>query len=319
MQDALAGVTVEDPVPIVKRLLRELEPLTDIQIALTHQGVEADQQLAQQIPGLDVIVGGHQHSRLFEPLVENDVPILQAGANGQYLGFFQALVDVKGDSIVSYEGRLIPVLTETITPRQDIAHVVAQQEAQVSAELDRVIGELVNPWERSYRGESNVGDWTTDALIRLTGRDIALLNSGGFRKDVPAGQVTIRDIWELHPFGNTLMAFKITGRELQRIVAAYAMGGRDALQIGGFRFKVRKDNGEILELTVGGIPVDPLGQYSVVTNSFVADHSDRYLGFDLSGRTVTDLGIVDRDAVQIAFEQEGIVHSRIDGRIQVVD
>ncbi len=319
MQDVIDQLQVEDPIPVVNRLLDELEPITDIQIALTHQGVDEDKRLADGCPRLELIVGGHQHVRLFEPVVENGIPILQAGCYGQYLGIFQAEVDTKGNRIVNYSERLLPVYTDSIRPREDIAALVARQEKTISAELDRVVGYLETPWVRQYIGESNVGDWTADAMLRLTGRDVAFINSGGLRKDVPAGAVTLRDLWELHPFGNTLMAFDLTGAELEKIVRRFGDERGVALQVGGMRFKVKKGTGEIIELTVQGKPVHPDSTYRVVANSFVAGHAEKYFGFDLGDRPVTDLGIVDRDLVKKAFEEEKTVRSVTDGRITVVE
>ena len=68
--DALPGLRVEDPIPIVNQLLDSLEIISDIQVALTHHGINEDKRLALTCPRLDVIVGGHQHTELFEPLVE---------------------------------------------------------------------------------------------------------------------------------------------------------------------------------------------------------------------------------------------------------
>ena len=319
LEDALPGLRAEDPIPLVKRLLDDLEPITDIQVALTHQGVEEDRRLAQGCPRLDVIVGGHRHARLFEPLVENGVPILQAGAQGQYLGFFQAQVDTAADRIVRFEGKLIPVLTESIRPREDIAALVKAQEQVIAAELDRVIGVLKDPWVRVYEGESNVGDWTADAMIKLTGRDIAFINSGGLRRNIPAGPVTVRLLWELHPFGNRLMSFDLSGEELREAIRYQAGQASRFVQVGGLRYRAKRGTGEILELTVGGKPVDPEALYRVVTNEYVVAHFDGYFGFDLGEREVTDLGWIDRDLVVKAFAAEGTVRSRIDGRIALID
>lgn len=315
--DALPGLRVEDPVGVVNSLLDELEELTDIQVALTHQGVEEDKRLAKGCPRLDVIVGGHRHVTLFEPLVENRVPILQAGSKGEYLGIFQADVDTASNHIVSYTGKLVVVVADSIRPRQEVAELVEKQEKLASADMDRVIGRLTTPWVRSDEGESNVGDWTADAMIKLTGKDIAFINSGGFRKDLPAGPVTVGDIWELHPFGDQLYSFKISGEELRKLISLQAKSDRPPLQVGGLRYKAQKATGKILDLTVGGKPVEPKRLYSVVTNEFVLGHASRLFGFDLGDREVTNLGWVDRELVLKAFRQEEVVSSHKDGRIKL--
>ena len=315
IKGALAGLSVEDPVPIVKRLLHELERSTDIQVALTHQSLNDDKRLARNCPGLDVIVGGHQHLRIFEPLLVNGVPILQAGSKGEYLGFFQAQVDTAADRIISYEGKLIPVISRSIRPRDDVMALVEAQEKIISAEVDRVIGYLKEPWIRASDGESNVGNWTADAMVRMTGCDIAFINSGGFRKNLPAGPVTVRDLWELHPFNDRLMKFEISGRDLHRAMSYHVTSNRRLLQVGGIRYRARKSTGEILEMTVGGKPVQLDRRYTVITNEFVAGHIEDYLGLSLPESDIEDTGWIDRLLVEEAFIQEGTVSSRKDGRI----
>ena len=189
----------------------------------------------------------------------------------------------------------------------------------IVSELDRVIGTLKTPWKRVYDGESNMGNWTADVMIRLTGRDIAFINSGGFRRDVPAGPITVRCLWEVHPFNNRLMGFDLSGEELRRAMSHQARMKRDLLQIGGMRYRVKRGTGQILELRVGDKPVESDRFYSVVTNEYVTGHAEKYFGFDLGDREVIDLGWIDRELVQKAFEQEGVVHSRKDGRIVLED
>jgi 2',3'-cyclic-nucleotide 2'-phosphodiesterase (5'-nucleotidase family) len=315
IKGALQGLRVEDPVPIVSELLDELKEKTDIQIALTHQGMQEDKRLARSCPGLDLIVGGHSHDRTFDPLVESGVPIVQAGAKGRYLGLFQAYVDTAADRIVRYTGSLISVYADSIRPRDDIAELVELQERDIAMELDRVVGELAEPWVRVDDGESNVGNWTADVMAELTGYDIAFINSGGMRKDVPAGPVTVRDLWELHPFSDQLFGFELSGSELSSAIRHQVETMGDLLQIGGLCYRAIKGKGEIIELRVRGEAVDPVQSYRVVTNEYVVGHADRYFGFDLGGKKLVELGWIDRELVQEAFQRQGRVSSRRDGRI----
>ncbi|TKJ42113.1 hypothetical protein CEE37_00095 [candidate division LCP-89 bacterium B3_LCP] len=319
LSDALPGLRIEDPAPIINKWLDEVEEITDIQIALTHHGVNLDKHLAESCPRLDLIVGGHKHARLFEPLVESGVPILQAGAKGQYLGLFRAEVDTVNDRIVAYTGQLIPVYSDSLQPREDIAVLIEEQESQVAEGLDRPIGVLLDPWERNWDGESNVGSWTADAITRITGKDIAFINSGGLRKNVPEGTVTERDMWELHPFGNRLMTFNMSGLELKRAVSHQAREMRDINQISGLRYRARKNSGELLEITVGGMRVESEKMYTVVANEYITSHPQKYFGFELVDRPITDTGWLDRDLAMKAFLMEGRVSSQTDGRIVLVD
>lgn len=316
---SVPGLKVADPVPIVNKLLDSLAKVTDIQVALAHEGTEDDQRLAQGCPRLDVIVGGHRHAVLFDPIMVGNTYILQAGSKGQYLGVFQALVDTSENRVVSATERLFLIESDSLTSDPAIAALVDSLEKTSAAGLDTVLGTLTEPWVRNDTGESNVGDWTADAMIRLTGRQIAFLNSGGLRRDLPAGPVKARDLWELNPFGNRLMGFTLSGAELERIVKFQAEHGRDLLQVGGLRYSAQRSNGKIKELTVGGAPVDTSKQYTVVANEYVTGHPEKFFGFALGNRTITDLGWTDRDLAIKAFTQAGTVTSRKDGRIELSD
>ncbi|RJP79370.1 MAG: bifunctional metallophosphatase/5'-nucleotidase [Candidatus Zixiibacteriota bacterium] len=314
----LGGLRTTDPAAAVNRLLDSLEAVSEVQIALTHQGVEADRALARACPRLEAIVGGHRHAELFEPLVEAGVPILQAGEQGKYLGLFRAEVDTAAGRLVAFTGRLLPVRAEAgLAVRAEVGSLVRAQETAVSAELDRVVGRLARPWVRSEAGESNVGNWVADATARLTGRPVAFMNSGGLRADLPAGPVTLRQVWELHPFGNRLVGFDLSGEELRRAVLFQANQSRDLLQVSGLRYRVRRESGEVLELSVGGEPVDPEGIYGVAANEYIAAHAEKYFGFALEDRLVTDLGWTDRDLTAAALQQAGEVDARVEGRIRV--
>lgn len=93
-----------DPIQAAAKIVAELKSKTDLLIALTHIGLKADMELAQSVPGIDIIVGGHTHAVLDKPVVVGETSIVQAGAWGRFLG----RVDVRGNLV---SGRLID-LTE---------------------------------------------------------------------------------------------------------------------------------------------------------------------------------------------------------------
>lgn len=76
----------ESPIETAKRLVAELRPQCDLLIALTHIGIAQDRKLAEAVPELDLIVGGHTHVVLEQPEWVNGVPIVQAGSHGRYFG-----------------------------------------------------------------------------------------------------------------------------------------------------------------------------------------------------------------------------------------
>ena len=100
MVSKLSPFWFEDPVETARDLVPGLKNQVDLLIALTHVGLKADMELAQSVPGIDIIVGGHTHAVLDKPVVVGETSIVQAGAWGRYLG----RVDVSGARI---SGKLI--------------------------------------------------------------------------------------------------------------------------------------------------------------------------------------------------------------------
>ena len=94
----LSSYLFDDPVPVVASIVSKLRDTSDIIVALTHIGIKEDHRLAESVPGLNLIIGGHTHVVLTEPQVVGDVPIVQAGWFGHYLG--QIELTAHGSSVV---------------------------------------------------------------------------------------------------------------------------------------------------------------------------------------------------------------------------
>src|SRR5208283_6070778 len=109
----------------------------DLVIALTHVGVQEDKKLAEACPKISVIVGGHSHTAIFEPMKVNQTIISQAGAYARYVGKLD--LDVVDGKITNYGGQLIE-LSSAITEDREIASIVGEYEAKMDVRLNQVIG-----------------------------------------------------------------------------------------------------------------------------------------------------------------------------------
>ena len=86
----------------------------DMIILLTHIGVDNDKVLAQKFHGdVDVIIGGHSHTPLFKPVIENGVVIAQAGSYSRWLGKLDLVVDTENDTVISHNGVLIETVLDS--------------------------------------------------------------------------------------------------------------------------------------------------------------------------------------------------------------
>lgn len=310
LSENLKGVKIVGQVEKVKELVEELkEKNIHLIIAVTHIGFDEDKKLAKAVPELDLIVGGHSHTYLDEAVVIGNVHIVQAASYGRYIGEFKFSCDET--KITDFDYKLIEIVSENISPSEDVKKVVDKFENKVAKEMDIVIGVLKNDWIRGGT-ESNLGNWLTDVMKKKTRSDIAFTNNGGIRKDLAAGDIKVRDIWEITPFGNTFVTFTIDGKQLLNMVE-YMVENNRLMPQSGLKITIKRDENKLLKVLVNGEKIDPNKKYSVVTNNYVFDHTKGYFGFVPNNNIKT--GLVDRDVFLDAVREQKIIDSKIEGRI----
>jgi 5'-nucleotidase/UDP-sugar diphosphatase len=319
-----AGLAMGPQVEIVRHQAAELDPQTDLLILLTHNGVGDDKELARQLEGsgVDILVGGHSHSRLKNPLLEGGILIVQAGSKFTNLGRLD--LQVADDRVISYNGQLLDLWADEAQASPELTALADGYQAQVQQVYGRSIGTLETAWEKG-RGETNLGNFLADGIRTTAAADVAFINSGGIRKELSAGPVTALDIHEILPFSNTIVVVELTDRQLAAIAQqnadAEVNGKHGILQISGLSYSYRANSdqtGAVLEdVLVQGKPLAPGGMYRVAMPDFVAMMQDVYLKIDLP--EVQDLGVTLSRAIVDVVEAAGTIDSRIEGRIRRLD
>jgi 5'-nucleotidase / UDP-sugar diphosphatase len=313
---ATEGLIVLPKADVIKVSLEKLIPITDIQIILSHSGFEEDSLMAVEVgPEVDLIVGGHSHTRLREPKWVNGVPIVQAGSKGKWLGLVDMVIDTSLNRVVSLEGRIEDILVGKYPADKKIEEYVTKSESIVKKEMDVVLAELETDWKRSYSSESNVGNWITDALRLTMDTDIAVVNSGGIRANIEAGPLTKGEILEVCPFGNQIVIFKLSGTEIEEFVKYRGSKHRETLQISGIKFHTI--DGNIVELTIDDKPVNKDNLYSVATLNYVSDHFERFFGVTPAERSINTTSMLDRDILFRFARDQKTINSVIENRTVV--
>jgi 5'-nucleotidase / UDP-sugar diphosphatase len=319
--EKLDGFVSLDPVPVVQKMVNEIDLQTDLIVVLSHLGIDNDRELAQSVKGVDLIIGGHSHSRLEVPERDNGVLIVQTGSNCRNLGRID--LTIAGDSIMAYDGKLIPLFTKDINPDPSLAAFADTFKTEIDKEYAVVIAQLKQPWETQYRAESNIGDWLTEAMRNHLRTDVAFLNSGGIRKNLEAGPVRKKDIFEILPFDNKLVTFTLTGAELLRIaeknVGLESNSYQGSLQIAGLTYCWSGDSTsfKVVDARVNGVPLEPTKTYNVGSIDYVAhSNADKYFGFEPQHLHDTEEGLT--QAVLDEVTRAGVIDSKIEGRIKKV-
>ncbi len=236
---AVKDVHFTPSVDALKGLIPEVSKQCDVIVALTHIGFNNDQNLAQQIEGIDLIVGGHSHTKLDEAKVVNGIPIVQADDNGRFIGRIDLKADTEKDRIVDLSYRLIPVNKE-IESDPETSKTVREWEKKVEEIVDRPLG--IAETNLSARDMMVLAE---AAFLETTGADYAHQNSGGTRGGISQGEFAYRTIWNIFPFENILVTATCKGKDLPKHF-------------------------------YGHHPCDPEQTYTIVTNSFIRDQWKRY-------------------------------------------
>ena len=303
----------------------------DVIILLTHIGVDNDKVLAQTFHGdVDIIIGGHSHTPLFKPVIENGVVIAQAGSYSRWLGKLDLIVDTEKDTVISHSGVLIETVLDSAIYDRAAQAKVDEMLSTISGELQRVIGTLEVDWVRSYSEESNLGQWESEAIRKKVNTDIAFMNGGGLRKDLQKGPITVGDIWEINPFGNTIVTFEVKGSTLKQMmknnIGNYLKemkdgGSSDMIVASGITVeydskKAEAGDGEFLvSVKVGGEDVVDDKVYSIATNNYVGSQFNKYFGKVDEDFIVRDSNIIDRDLLIEAVEEQKVINQPLERRI----
>jgi len=318
------GLVFHDPLIIAKNVVKSLRPRVDLLIVLSHLGYDKDVQLAEVFSEIDVIVGGHSHTKLDHAKRINGVLIVQSHEYANSLGFLR--LEMEDKEIVNYESKLIPV-TADVPKNREVQAIVDRWNDRLQQRLGEVIGDTSTSWDgerASVRtGETNLGNLVADIIKNATGADIAFTNGGGIRASMHPGDIRISDIYNVLPFDNTLTVVELLGMDiidaLEHGVRLYPEENGGFLQVSGITFEVVPSGhvgGRIINVKFKGRPIAAGNYYTVATNDFLAAGGDGYEMMK-NGRLVADTGIMLRDLVVDYFSEHCIKEPEA-GRIIVV-
>lgn len=247
-------------------------------VVLSHNGFDVDRKLAANVPGIDIILTGHTHDALPEPLLVGNTHLIASGSHGKFVSRID--VDVQGGEMKGIRHKLIPIFSDVIAPDPEIAALIDAERAPYAAELSEVIGRTESLLYRRGNFNGTWDDLICNALIEQREADIAL--SPGFRWGaslLPGSDIRREDI-----FNATAMSYPAAYRtemsgEMLHVVLEdvadnlfnpdpYYQQGGDMVRVGGmaYRIDINQPQGKrITEMTLlkTGERIDPSRQYVV--------------------------------------------------------
>ncbi|WP_375267103.1 thiosulfohydrolase SoxB [Planktotalea sp.] len=276
-------------------------------VVLSHNGFDVDKKMASVVPGIDVILSGHTHDALPEPVVVGETIILPSGSNGKFVS--RVDLDIRDGRMMGYRTKLIPIFSDVIEPDKEVAALIDEQRAPYEAEMSEVIGKTDSLLYRRGNFNGTWDDVICDALLSERDAEIAL--SPGVRwgpSMVPGQDITREDI-----FGVTSMSYgeayrtEMTGEFLQVILEdvadnifnpdPYYQQGGDMVRTGGlgYRIDVSKPQGERISnmtLLSTGELIDPARSYVVAGWASVNEVTEGPQIWDVVESHIAKLGTV---------------------------
>ncbi len=272
-------------------------------ILVTHVGLERDKELAEAIPDIDVIVGGHSHTRLEQPVVVkhpdgSQTIIVQTGCYGRALGKLKLAFDA--------QGRLIPAdldyhlinIADHIYEDKNMAAFIAERAGPVQALRRKKVAVALDDFDNrfnQYSWDSPIGDLICDALVEAGtkyGATISFENRGGIRGRLERGPITMEKVEEILPFENHLTFATISGKILLKALEHSVGGG-----LGGPFFDVHglklaydptKPSGSRVVFAMAQDArgrwhdIDPEAKYKIAINDYSFNAGE---GYDFNGAT----------------------------------
>ncbi|HOG82651.1 MAG TPA: 5'-nucleotidase C-terminal domain-containing protein [Smithellaceae bacterium] len=337
----VSGLQFSSPVDTVEKYVRELRAKNDIIVVLSHIGFSADMELAKKVEGIDVIVGGHSHTKVAKPAVVGKTHILQAFEHGKVLGVLD--LTVKNGTIIQAHSRLEPI-SPGGKENREVGSIVAKYQKQVDSFMDVTVGESLVDLDgvNVRRQETNLGNLITDIIRKAAGADAAIINGGTIRTSIKKGKIKVSDVYAVVPFDNYIVAIKLTGKQIRETlehgVSAIEAGEGRFPQISGIAFTFNRHaqaGSRVKEVFIGGRPIVADKEYTVATNDFLAAGGDGYKAFGNAVKSSKDYAVIGgamkgdklvysnagkwlRDVVIEFIKSRKEIYPRVEGRIREV-
>jgi 2',3'-cyclic-nucleotide 2'-phosphodiesterase (5'-nucleotidase family) len=304
----VVGLRFDDPAPIVDSIGRALRNRgADFVVVIAHAGGTCGRDsgatcngeiidLARKVTTkVDAIVSGHSHSLL--NTVVNGIPIVQARSTGRAIEVLDLPLGAASALPPRHEVR--ELAADTIKPLASIDSIVQRAVARVAPLVSRHIATIPTRLARDGP-QYPLGNLIADAQRWAGKGDLAIMNNGGIRTELRAGDATYGSLFEIQPFGNTLYSLTMTGAQLRGLIEA--MLGKQPVNdhVSGItiRYDPSKPRGSriVSVATADGAPLSDTRSYSVILNDFLATGGE---GYNASGRATASkpLNIVDLDAL----------------------
>ncbi|MBD3163088.1 MAG: hypothetical protein GF346_11735 [Candidatus Eisenbacteria bacterium] len=306
-------IEILDPIETARGMIPRLRKQgAELVLALTHLGASGDRELAEAVPEIDVIVGGHSHTRVEEPILvrppgaERPVRIVHAFQWGGELGRLDLAIEAAGPgrAVVSTAHRSLLPVTSALREDPDVAALVERFLEPMLPIYGVRIGEAAGDFANVGFERATV-NLVADAMRAASGAEIALQNYGGVRESIFSGPIRMWEIASMLPFDNRIVVVEMSGARLREVLASerefLGFSGLEVVWRDHDPIQVRHEGEEIRDDRI----------YRVATNDYI---HDKMFG-DLP--IVAETEELQRETVAAFIRAEGTISPVRDGRTRL--
>lgn len=315
--DVQAGLRFADPIETARQLIPQLKAQADLVVVLGHQYLKDDYALARTVPGIDIIIGAHEHARLTEAIQVGGTLIVENYQWGAYLGRLD--VAVSGGRITSYAYGLIP-LTADIPADPEIAARVGLLEAELRRmypeRFEQIGVAAIDIADRDIRlREAPLGNLVCDVVRAQAGAEACVLPALTVLNSLFAGPLTVQDVHDALPYPNQILRVRLKGEQLQQLldIAASGSGTGNFVQVSGIRMHIF--GGVATQVTVNEHPLDPQRVYTVATTDYHTYRAIDYRDLFSTALSIESVGVTVKDALIAYIREHSPIAAYVDGRI----
>ena len=268
------GLKEEEARELIADIRADEDP--DLVVVVSHGGFGMDQKFARRVDGIDVLLSGHTHDEIYDPVVWNDTIVYQGGAHGKFVTSLD--LRIKDKRVVGYSYDLVMVRPSEVEPNAEVQRLVDEAYRPHEVRLNEVVGENHALIFRRDFWQSPMGALLTDALRTIAGAEIAFFPAWRYGATLLPGKITVEDVYNLVPTDGRIITYSMSGKSIRRLMEnilggvvdadPYARVGGDMIQFSGMElvFDLYNPDGErVASLSVDGEPIEPERLYSVAS------------------------------------------------------
>lgn len=322
------GIHFTSGIEAARAYVPQLREQAEVVVVVSHEGTKVDFAMAEQVDGIDIIIGGHSHDAFDKPVKIRDTWIVQALSDASALG--QLEVTLEGGRITDVGYKLNMLWNDGMTPDPATSELIAKLRDPFEGQLVDVVAPATQAVGRNYRSDSPFDVLTGEILIEATGADISMLPGLGYGVTVYPGPMTREALYRLVPHPSRIVTVDLSGEQVVQLLEQSATNNRPTdpmdivgglIQTAGIHYVLDYDQPvgkRIGQVTVAGKPIHAEGTYTVVTHNGMMGGLHNYVVLQ-QGKNMVDRPEKITDVVEAYFRKHGEVSPPRGASVTIID